>query len=241
MALDRERIEKKDFPSARQGYSRPAVDAHLKAIADELERSPSSRPTLASSASDRVRTIVEAAESSAAEIRAEAEQEAEGLRRDALADAHVQTERVAETASAALAQLDAARRELETLIASLHGDAAPPGPSAAPVVRAAPVASAPPEPELVVAEPPAPAEIQEPAPVLTLAAEPSEPSEPAPSPHAATDSGDPDPEAEGARLIALNMALDGTPREDTAKYLDEHFELADADALLDEVYARVGG
>ena len=44
----------------------------------------------------------------------------------------------------------------------------------------------------------------------------------------------------GARLIALNMALSGTSREETAAYLAEHFELADPDALLDDVYARAG-
>ena len=46
--------------------------------------------------------------------------------------------------------------------------------------------------------------------------------------------------AEGARLIALNMALNGTPRDETAAYLSQNFELDDQDALLDEVYARVG-
>jgi DivIVA domain-containing protein len=47
--------------------------------------------------------------------------------------------------------------------------------------------------------------------------------------------------AEGARLIALNMALNGTPRDETARYLEQNFELDDQEALLDEVYARVGG
>jgi DivIVA domain-containing protein len=47
--------------------------------------------------------------------------------------------------------------------------------------------------------------------------------------------------AEGARLIALNMALNGTPRDETAQYLSQNFDLDDQDALLDEVYARVGG
>jgi DivIVA domain-containing protein len=46
--------------------------------------------------------------------------------------------------------------------------------------------------------------------------------------------------AEGARLIALNMALNGTPRDETARYLAQNFDLDDQDALLDEVYARVG-
>jgi hypothetical protein len=43
---------------------------------------------------------------------------------------------------------------------------------------------------------------------------------------------------EGARLLALKMALDGRPRDETAAYLRENFELAEPDALLDEVYAR---
>ena len=48
-------------------------------------------------------------------------------------------------------------------------------------------------------------------------------------------------DAEGARLIALNMALNGTPREETARYLSENFHLSDAGGLLDEVYASVEG
>ena len=47
--------------------------------------------------------------------------------------------------------------------------------------------------------------------------------------------------SEGARLIALNMALNGSPREETAAYLAENFDLPDQDALLDEVYSRAGG
>jgi hypothetical protein len=49
------------------------------------------------------------------------------------------------------------------------------------------------------------------------------------------------PAPEGARLLALKMALDGRPREETAGYLRENFELDDPEALLDEVYARAGG
>ena len=47
--------------------------------------------------------------------------------------------------------------------------------------------------------------------------------------------------SEGARLIALNMALNGSPREETAAYLAQNFDLPDQDALLDEVYSRAGG
>jgi DivIVA domain-containing protein len=78
--------------------------------------------------------------------------------------------------------------------------------------------------------------------------EPEPVPEPAPEPEPAP-AAEPEPAssgrsirgAEGARLIALNMALNGTPRDETARYLEQNFELDDQDALLDEVYARVGG
>jgi hypothetical protein len=46
-------------------------------------------------------------------------------------------------------------------------------------------------------------------------------------------------DTEGARLVALNMALNGTSREETDRYLSENFDLADRGGLLDEVYATV--
>lgn len=59
--------------------------------------------------------------------------------------------------------------------------------------------------------------------------------EPEPAPARSSSSG-----SEGARLIALNMALNGTPRDETAQYLSDNFDLEDQDRILDEVYARVG-
>ena len=53
--------------------------------------------------------------------------------------------------------------------------------------------------------------------------------------------GDGTDDTEGARLIALNMALNGTPREETDRYLAENFNLPDRRGLLDEVYASVEG
>ena len=52
---------------------------------------------------------------------------------------------------------------------------------------------------------------------------------------------DDDDDVEGARLIALNMALNGQSREETDKYLAENFDLSNRAALLDEVYATVEG
>ena len=45
---------------------------------------------------------------------------------------------------------------------------------------------------------------------------------------------------EAARLVALDMALAGTPREETEQYLAEHYSLADPAAVLDDVYALAG-
>ncbi|HEY2570750.1 MAG TPA: hypothetical protein VGI27_04725, partial [Solirubrobacteraceae bacterium] len=44
---------------------------------------------------------------------------------------------------------------------------------------------------------------------------------------------------DGARLIALNMALNGESREDADRYLAENFQLADRGRLIDEVYAAI--
>jgi hypothetical protein len=85
------------------------------------------------------------------------------------------------------------------------------------------------------AELPAPAAPAAPEPVAAPEPAAATPAARAPQPAATP------PGAEGARVIALNMALGGSSRDETASYLSENFELDDPDALLDEVYARVGG
>ncbi|MCW3068465.1 MAG: DivIVA protein, partial [Solirubrobacterales bacterium] len=59
---------------------------------------------------------------------------------------------------------------------------------------------------------------------------------PEPAPPSAT-SGDLD----GARLIALNMALNGESRADTERYLAQNFQLEDQTKLVDEVYTAIEG
>ena len=68
-----------------------------------------------------------------------------------------------------------------------------------------------------------------------------EPEPEAASEPTATAGADPAGDVEAARIVALDMALSGTPREHTERYLAEHYHLADRDALLDEVYAAAGG
>jgi hypothetical protein len=92
-------------------------------------------------------------------------------------------------------------------------------------------------------EPSEPERAAEPEPEPVAAAEPEEEEEeedfePAPAAAAAPGaSGGP----EGARLVALNMALNGTPREEAARYLADNFQLEDQEAILDDVYSKVGG
>jgi DivIVA domain-containing protein len=242
LVVDRDAIERRDFPIGRRGYEQAAVDAHLRRVADALEALHKRAP-LAAGASEQVRVILEAAEAGAAELRADAGREA---------SAHV--ERVQEAAAGMLARIDEVERELGTLLealrrsgerltaglAELHDqvgsldgarEPVPTPPDEEDFAGAAPA----------VADEAAPPAADEAAPVAgdDTAGPHDEPAaapagEPAPSKPAVN--GD----DAGARLIALNMALDGKPREETARFLAEQFGLADAEALLDDVYARAG-
>jgi DivIVA domain-containing protein len=135
VALERQTIEKKDFPIGRRGYDPEAVDTHLQSLADEIEelkRSARRRTeTLASSASEQVRSIVEAAETSAAdiqrqaedearEIRAEATEEAKTTRDQAASQAREYVGKVSESTAVMLQRLDAMESELGALVEALR-------------------------------------------------------------------------------------------------------------------------
>jgi DivIVA domain-containing protein len=275
VALERQSIEKKDFPIGRRGYDPDAVDAHLRTVADEideLKRSSRRRSeTLASAASEQVRAIVEAAETSAAEIQRQAEDDAREIRAEADSEARSRREeaetqardyvgRVSESTTGMLQRVDAMENELGALLEALRTGANrlnadlqllegnigevreavvprprfEPEPPAPPAAAAAEPAPTPPPPPVVTPLPPDPAPA-EPA-LADVADELDEPEAPEAGSESAAGGDD-----EGARLIALNMALNGTPREETERYLEENFELSDRQALLDEVYASVEG
>jgi hypothetical protein len=190
-------------------------------------------------AGDRVRAVLEAAEQSAAELRAEAAQEINAQLERAEAVAARLSERANQIERSLQGIADNVRDELSALKADLEelravGEGvAEARAEVAESAAAEPRAAVEPEPEPEAEPVPAP----EPDPAPVAAIEP----EPAPAPTAPPAAGPPSGEGhEGARVIALNMALNGSPREDTARYLDENFELENPDALLDEVYARVG-
>jgi hypothetical protein len=185
-----------------------------------------------------VRAVLEAAEQSAADLRAEAAQEIEAQLERAQAVTERLSARADEIERSLKSLADNVRDELSALKADLEelravgegiGDSRPAGaPEPEPAAEAAPEPEPPAEPE-PAAEAESPAE-----------PEPAPPAEPAPAatPPSSPSTGD---GHEGARVIALNMALNGSSREETARYLDENFELDDPEALLDEVYARVSG
>jgi hypothetical protein len=88
-------------------------------------------------------------------------------------------------------------------------------------------------PDPVKGREPAPAATPEPGP------EPASPAEAdPPSPEPANGGGDGQEAA--ARLVAMKLALDGTAREEARRQLATDYDLADLDALLEDVYSRVG-
>jgi DivIVA domain-containing protein len=268
VALDRQSIEKKDFPVGRRGYDPDAVDVHLKALADELDEFKRSArrksETLASSASDQVRAIVEAAETSASGIQRQAEDEAREIREEAANEAQYTREqatdqareyvgKVSASTATMLERLDAMESELSALIESLRtgsnrlnadlqlleGNLTDVRGAVSPRGRFEP--EPPEQPESARQEPAGAGQNggSDQASTAT-AAQSADQGDVAAHTDAESSAGQ-GSDPEGARLIALNMALNGTPRDETDRYLADNFELEDRQGLLDEVYASVEG
>jgi DivIVA domain-containing protein len=289
MTLDRQSIEKRDFPIGRRGYDPEAVDAHLAKIASEVEElklaSHQRTETVAASAGERVRAIVEAAELSAAEIERQAVEEAREIRAEAAEDSHAQRSqatsqardyvgRVSTSTTSMIQRLDAMQSELATLLETLRtgsnrlnadlqlleGNLVEVRGAVLPNEREEGEEASAAEPTDVSAltafeDAPrsgagmaAPASASSATPLAAAAGTDS--SWPAADPEVEGKQGDAlfaeaeespggGDDIDGARLIALNMALDGTSREETARYLSAHYRLLDPEALLDEVYSSV--
>jgi DivIVA domain-containing protein len=267
--LDRQGIERRDFPIGRRGYDPAAVDAHLRTLAaefEELQRAAASGGgdlSLASTAGSQVQTIIEAAESAAGEIertaqeaarevRDAANRDAERTREEALEKGRAHVAAVAQVSATLLERVGSMDSEVNQLIASLRAGAgrlaadlsaveagmgelygAASGQTASGV-----------EHEHEREQGPAPTPVSQfeaeldsalaapaPQPVQAVAAAHAE--------EAAAQAGGAD--VDGARLIALNMALNGESRNDTERYLAENFQLPDRLKLIDEVYAAIEG
>jgi DivIVA domain-containing protein len=277
VALDRQSIEKKDFPIGRRGYDPDAVDTHLRTLADEideLKRSARRRnESLAAAASEQVRSIVEAAETTASDIQRQAEEEARDIRAEASSEAdatreHATSEardyvgKVAESTTGMMERIDAMENELGVLIESLRtgsnrlnadlqlleGNLAAVKNAVVPRPQFEPEGAGSAAPPAAAEANPVPASAAQQAGPAVPSAEPFEESaavagaaagevlaDPSAAPAAAKPTNG--AEDESARLIALNMVMNRTPRDEIDRYLAENFRLTDRRGLLDEVYS----
>jgi DivIVA domain-containing protein len=297
--LDSQGIERRDFPIVRRGYDPASVDAHLRALAadvEELQREASSRgrESLASTAGTQVQGILEAAQATAETIERGAAQDAQGVRDAANADARRTREEavaraqehvaaVSQATEVLLARVGTIDGETRALVESLRAGAgrlagdlarveaemgalydaaagragggegleeakvqvaiestatdAAAGPEEAVI---APVWQASVDDVASAANEPEPNSNGGPHPVAALPA--VEHSTEPPAAHPTDALAVPTREdLDGARLVALNMALNGDSREETGRYLAENFDVPDRERLLDEVYAAIEG
>jgi DivIVA domain-containing protein len=287
--LDRQTIERRDFPIGRRGYDPAAVDAHLRALATEVEelRRAASGPaadSLATTAGTQVQGIIAAAEAAAAQIesdalanakdvREQAAADARKTRADAVARAQAHVAAVSEATATLLQRVESMDGEAGALVDSLRAgagrlstdlaaaeqnmgelyDAASGRGSSMPDeersdrvgevgANATTAADAnPSSPSLPGPIPPMPPPADKRRPVpgpIPIALD--KPASSAALPVVA-ESPVPNGDLDGARLIALNMALNGDSREDVGRYLADNFDLADRDKLVEEVYAAIEG
>ena len=313
--LDRQGIERRDFPIVRRGYDPASVDTHLRALAaeiEELQREASSRggESLASSAATQVQGILEAAQATAETIEHQAAEQAHQVREAADADARRTREEAVARAREHVAAVSQATEALLGHVGSLDGEtralvdslrsgagrlagdlsavegdmealydaasgrmgtqpsvesmaaagysaADQPNPAAAPETHAEPFVETPEEshagmqgdPYLQSSEVSSHAGEHFEGSGVAAPSSQASPSEPAfdeqglfAEPAAANDAAPPvNGDLDGARLVALNMALNGDSREDTGRYLEENFAVPDRERLLDEVYAAIEG
>jgi DivIVA domain-containing protein len=313
LELDRQSIERRDFPIARRGYDPAAVDAHLRALAadvQELRERPEpgrASESLGSAAASQVQGILEAAETTAADIerhaiedatqmRQEAAEDAERTRTEAVQRAQVHVAAVAQATAVLLERVAAMDGEVGALVQnlqagagrlasdlasvetnmgelydatsgrisaalghpggevtaggiSLPGEPANRQPVAPPPVPVVPSPVAPPPTPATSGPPPVAAPVAAESIAAAQSLPPQSPRAPVPGPPAPlavppTVAGDAgaapaSTDLDGARLVALNMALNGESREQADRYLQENFQLSDRAQLLDEVYAAI--
>jgi DivIVA domain-containing protein len=216
VALDRQSIMRADFPSNRRGYDPAAVDAHLDQIATEVEEL---RRQAATTASPPPAPLSAQAGAQVKAIVEAAERGAQETRDAADVEAREHVANVTAAADRLRERIEQMERDMTQLVIDLRsgadklrGDLDELQAGAAALSQTAPAAAAPAPPQAAAPEP-------EPAPAAAEAK-----------------NGD----SAAARIVALDMALSGTPREDTDQYLAEHYDLPDRAGLLDEVYAAAG-
>jgi DivIVA domain-containing protein len=269
--FDRQAVERRDFPIGRRGYDPAAVDAHLRALADELEQLQRAAITgggdasVASTAGTQVQSILQAAETAAAEIERHALENARQVREDADRDADRTREEAVERARQHVAAVAGVTARLLEHVGSMDGEVsalvesmrAGAGRLAADLSAVETGMSelydaasgrlstaAEPEPPRQYEEPPRQAEPEQ---QRAFEAELDSAFDAVPQPvgapvqAGAQEAPAAGSDVDGARLIALNMALNGESRADTERYLAENFQLPDRLKLIDEVYSAIEG
>ena len=172
-------------------------------------------------AEERAEQIIAAAESEAKSVIDRAQDEAAAIRRKAESDAEGR-----------LSAIQAALAEVQSKL-GVRGE-----------VPTSPVPEPEPEPP-VVPEPtppdPAPSPEPVPEPEPPLIPEPTPPPDEATPPQVAAKpaaNGKSDDDA-GARLVAMNMALEGASREQAKERIEAEYDCSDVDGLIDDIFARV--
>jgi DivIVA domain-containing protein len=268
--FDRQSIERRDFPIGRRGYDPAAVDAHLRALADDYEELQRAAITgggdasVASTAGTQVQSILQAAETAAAEIerhalenarqvREDADRAADRTREEAVERARQHVAAVAQVTARLLEHVGSMDGEVSALVESMRAGAGRLAADLSAVETgmselydaASGRAGAAVEPEPPLQFEPEPRQFEpEPRP---FERELDSALQDAPQPVGATiqagaqEAGAAGGDLDGARLIALNMALNGESRADTERYLAENFQLPDRLKLIDEVYSAIEG
>ncbi|HEY4824415.1 MAG TPA: hypothetical protein VIH49_05135, partial [Solirubrobacteraceae bacterium] len=138
--IDRQAIERRDFPISRRGYEPAAVDARLRALASEVEQlqreraDGGSEPSLATTAGSQVQSILAATEAAAADIeqqardsarttREDADRDAAQTRAEAIERARAHVAAVSQATAALLERVGAMDSEVSALVESLRGGA----------------------------------------------------------------------------------------------------------------------
>jgi DivIVA domain-containing protein len=239
MALDRQSVIRTDFPMSRRGYDRIAVDRHLDDIAQQLDGIE--RPvSVGATTSAHVQSILDAAEASAGEIERRAWDVATRVQDEAdqaVARARVQVQALAAASRSLRERLDGLLSEVE----ALEGSFAEPGPRTSDAEPAF-------DPQDTMAFDPIAADDVVAAPETRFGRDVPAPAPdhrtgwltqtPVAAPAWSTATTQPAGQEarESARLVALNMADGGQPREATDAYLADLYPPAERAALLDEIY-----
>ena len=206
---------RKDFPSSRRGYDPSAVDAYLERLEEKLQKeSEREKAPMAASISEQVRSILAAAEATAAELRSDAQQAADQMRSTAAAESRQQVTRVSDSSSTLLSELASLRERTQGLLEEIETNS-----------------SALKDGLLSLRED-----------VSTFRGQAASDSEPAAAKTQAA--GDNFEKARAvldeARAEALQMARDGAPRDEISRHLDENYELPNREQLVSEVIQKAG-